>query len=68
MPERRLLEAAESRLRAAISAARELRGSELWSWTEEDGAWRAVPFGAQEGHETESNAAQLWSAVHLALP
>jgi hypothetical protein len=68
MPERRQLEAARSRLRTAIRAADELRGSELWSWTEEDGAWRAVPFGAQEGHETESNAAQLWSAVHLALP
>jgi len=68
MPERGLLEAARSRLRTAISAAEELRGSELWSWTEENGAWRAVPFGAQEGHETESNAAQLWSTVHLALP
>jgi hypothetical protein len=68
MPERRLLEAARARLRAAIEAAGELRGSELWSWAEEKGAWRAVPFGAQEGHETESNAAQLWSTVHLALP
>jgi hypothetical protein len=67
-PERRLLEAAGSRLRAAIGRAPELRGSELWSWAIEDGAWRAVPFGAQAGHETESNAAQLWSAVHLALP
>ena len=67
-PERGLLEAARSRLHAAIGAARELRGSELWTWAEEDGAWQAVAFGAQEGHETESNAAQLWSAVHLALP
>ena len=67
-PERRLLEAARSRLHAVIGAAEELRGSELWSWTAKDGAWQAVPFGAQEGHETESNAAQLWSAVHLALP
>jgi hypothetical protein len=67
-PERRLLEAARSRLRSAIEAARELRGSELWSWSEEEGVWRAVPFGAREGHETESNAAQLWSTVHLAWP
>jgi glycogen debranching enzyme len=66
--ERRLLEAAGSRIRTAIATARELRGSELWSWVVQDGAWRAVPFGTQEGHETESNAAQLWSAVHLALP
>jgi hypothetical protein len=63
-----LLENARSRLRIAIEAARELRGSELWSWAEAGGAWRAVPFGSHEGHETESNAAQLWSAVHLALP
>ena len=67
-PERRQLEAARARLRAAIRAAEELRGSELWSWTAEDGAWRAVPFGAQAGHETESNAAQLWSTVFLAWP
>jgi hypothetical protein len=68
MAERMLLENARSRLRIAIEAARELRGSELWSWAEAGGAWRAVPFGSHEGHETESNAAQLWSAVHLALP
>ena len=67
-PDRRLLEAARTRLGTAIGAAQELRGSELWSWSEDAGAWRAVPFGAQQGHETESNAAQLWSAVHLALP
>ena len=67
-PERELLEAARTRLRNAIRAAQELRGSELWSWTTEEGAWRAVPFGAQVGHETESNAAQLWSTVHLAWP
>jgi hypothetical protein len=66
--ERTLLEAARTRLRTAIRAAQELRGSELWSWTTENGAWRAVPFGAQAGHETESNAAQLWSTVHLAWP
>jgi hypothetical protein len=67
-PERELLRAARSRLRAAIGNAQELQGSELWSWSVGDGGWRAVPFGAQAGHETESNAAQLWSAVHLALP
>jgi hypothetical protein len=66
-PERETLQAARMRLRTAIESAVDLRGSELWSWSVEDGDWRAVPFGRQQGHETESNAAQLWSAVHLAL-
>lgn len=59
---------AQSRLRAAISAADTLRGSELWSWSSSDGAYRVEPFGQQRRHETESNAAQLWSTVHLARP
>lgn len=59
---------ARSRLRASISAADTLRGSELWSWSLRDGAYRVEPFGQQRRHETESNAAQLWSTVHLARP
>ncbi len=67
-PERALLQASRMRLRAAIGAAEELRGSELWSWSAEAGDWRAVPFGQGAQHETESNAAQLWSTVYLAQP
>jgi len=65
---RAALEAARSRLRAAIAAADAVRGSELWSWSQTDGVYRVEPFGQREEHETESNAAQLWSTVHLAQP
>ncbi len=55
-------------LRKAMATSKSMRGSELWSWTQVDGAYAVVPFGQGEGHETESNAAQLWSTVHLAWP
>ena len=67
-PDRDTLIRARSRLRAAIRAADALRGSELWSWSLTGGAYRVEPFGQQQRHETESNAAQLWSTVHLARP
>jgi hypothetical protein len=57
---------AHSRLRAGIDATARMRGSELWSWSQDNGAYRAVAFGQSGEHETESNAAQLWSTVHLA--
>ncbi len=55
-------------LRKAMASSNSMRGSELWSWTQVDGTYAVVPFGQGEGHETESNAAQLWSTVHLAWP
>lgn len=67
-PDRAALVRARSWLRAAIRAADAMRGSELWSWSLTGGAFRVEPFGQQQGHETESNAAQLWSTVHLARP
>jgi hypothetical protein len=59
---------ARSHLQAAIAAADALRGSELWSWSQVDGHYRAEPFGQRQEDETESNAAQLWSTVWLARP
>lgn len=59
---------ARSRLHAAIAAADAVRGSELWSWTQAQGRYRVEAFGQRLEHETESNAAQLWSTVHLARP
>lgn len=67
-PTRRHLEAAQSGLWQAICAAGAVRTSELWSWSYASGHYRIEPFGAEGAHEDESNAAQLWSTVFLALP
>jgi hypothetical protein len=61
------LREARSRLWSAVAAAGELRSSELWSWSFEGGCYRAEPFGARRSDVDESNAAQLWSTVFLAL-
>lgn len=61
------LSAAQARLWRAIRAADAVRTSELWSWSYRNGQYRVEPFGAQGAHEDESNAAQLWSTVFLAL-
>jgi len=67
-PTRQHLEAAQSELWRAICAAGAVRTSELWSWSYADGHYRIEPFGAGSTDEDESNAAQLWSTVFLALP
>ncbi len=59
---------ARSKLAHVIGAAESMRGSELWSWSQTEGEYTVEPFGQSRGHETESNAAQLWSTVHLAWP
>ncbi len=61
------LRQAQARLWRAISATRALQSSELWSWTYADGRYRAVAFGAGRQDVDESNAAQLWSTVYLAV-
>jgi len=64
---RRDLKAARTALWAAIEADRPAESSELWSWTWGDGGYRCVPFGDALKDSDESNAAQLWSTVFLAL-
>jgi hypothetical protein len=59
---------AQRRLWRAIDANRGMRTSELWSWSYADGRFRAQPFGQGQGDVDESNAAQLWSTVYLAIP
>lgn len=59
---------AQLRLWRVIQDNRSLRTSELWSWSFKDGRYRTEPFGARGGDADESNAAQLWSTVFLALP
>jgi len=63
---RERLTKAKSQLAAVIDATQALRTSELWSWSYNNGVYRAVPFGQQGKHVDESNAAQLWSTVFLA--
>lgn len=61
------LQGAQASLWHAIQASNELRTSELWSWSQQDGRYRMEPFGQRGGDADESNAAQLWSTVFLAL-
>lgn len=64
---RNRLKQAQASLWRAISAARAVQSSELWSWTFRDGRYQVVPFGAGRQDVDESNAAQLWSTVYLAV-
>lgn len=65
---RQRLLAAQDALWHAIDATRATRTSELWSWSYADGRYRVEPFGQGGGDADESNAAQLWSTVYLAIP
>jgi len=73
-PLRARLLRAQTRLWKAVDRARALRGSELWSWSYAgaaagpgSGGYRLQPFRAAGSGEAESDAAQLWSTVFLAL-
>ncbi|WP_187775581.1 hypothetical protein [Luteimonas suaedae] len=59
---------AQRRLWRVIDATRAMRTSELWSWSYAAGRYRIEPFGQSSGDADESNAAQLWSTVYLAIP
>ena len=62
------LHGAQTRLWHAIVAAHSMRNSELWTWTFANGRFEIAPFGANASDADESNAAQLWSTVYLAIP
>lgn len=61
------LKAAQGVLWKAIRATRGMQSSELWSWAFRDGRYQVVPYGAGKTYVDESNAAQLWSTVYLAV-
>ncbi|MDZ4306887.1 hypothetical protein [Allopontixanthobacter sp.] len=61
------LEDAQAKLWSVILSVRELANSELWSWAYENDRYQVVPFGAGTDDVDESNAAQLWSTVYLAV-
>jgi hypothetical protein len=52
---------------SAITATRAMNTSELWSWSFAGGRYQVAPFGAAAEDADESNAAQLWSTVYLAV-
>jgi len=62
------LRAAQRQLWGAIRASHAIQNSELWSWTFAEGHFHVAPFGANAADADESNAAQLWSTVYLAIP
>jgi glycogen debranching enzyme len=62
------LRAAQTELWRAIGAAHSMRNSELWTWDFAKGNFEIAPFGANAADADESNAAQLWSTVYLAIP
>ncbi|HWW79752.1 MAG TPA: hypothetical protein VNY82_09150, partial [Steroidobacteraceae bacterium] len=64
---RQHLLAAQQTLWRAITATQSVRSSELWSWRFEGGRYRIAPFGSSGTDADESNAAQLWSSVYLAV-
>jgi hypothetical protein len=63
-----LLHAAQLELWGAIRSALTMRNSELWTWTFAGEHFHIAPFGANAADADESNAAQLWSTVYLAIP
>jgi hypothetical protein len=62
------LRAAQRQLWGAIRASHTMRNSELWSWSFAGERFHVAPFGAAAADADESNAAQLWSTVYLAIP
>jgi hypothetical protein len=64
---RQQLTDAQTRLWQVISSTNAVKNSELWSWSFAQGDYRIEPFGQRSDDKTESNAAQLWSTVYLAI-
>jgi hypothetical protein len=61
------LRAAQTQLWDVIGTAHSMRNSELWTWSLAKGRFEIAPFGADASDADESNAAQLWSTVYLAI-
>jgi hypothetical protein len=58
---------AQQLLWSAINATQSMKNSELWSWSFAAGHYQVAPFGAAAADADESDAAQLWSTVYLAV-
>ena len=64
---RERMRVAQRQLWHAIEAGRTVINSELWTWSYRDGHYAIATFGAGRTDFDESNAAQLWSTVYLAI-
>ncbi|MCH7893375.1 MAG: hypothetical protein IH907_02555 [Proteobacteria bacterium] len=64
---RQLIAHYQNDLWQVIKEGQKNKTSELWSWAIVDNEFTISPFGQGQGHTTESNAAQLWSTVYLAI-
>ncbi len=62
------LRAAQTELWRGIKNAHSMRNSELWTWNFANHRFEIATFGANASDADESNAAQLWSTVYLAIP
>ena len=58
---------AQKSLWSAIDATSSISNSELWSWSFSERHYHVAAFGAAAADADESNAAQLWSTVYLAV-
>jgi len=61
------LRKAQVRLWQVIHDVRAMSNAELWSWSYHNGKYQIESFGQRSSDKTESNAAQLWSTVYLAI-
>jgi len=62
-----ILREGQRKLWLVIKTADEVNNAELWSWSFENGRYKIESFGQRSGDKSESNAAQLWSTVYLAI-
>jgi hypothetical protein len=66
-PVRAELRAAGTAVWSTLARVGERRNSELWSWSFAGGRYQMQPFEPRGANRDESDAAQLWSTVFLAL-
>lgn len=64
---RALLTQARQTIWQVISNGRDMRTSEMWTWSYVNGRYQTDAFGTRSADATEANAAQLWSTTYLAI-
>ncbi|KWF12074.1 hypothetical protein [Burkholderia pseudomultivorans] len=64
---RALLTQARQTIWQVISNGRDMRTSEMWTWSYANGRYQTDAFGTRSADATEANAAQLWSTTYLAI-